>query len=74
MEPVHLAEDVVGERAPQEVTMNPCPKCSSLMVIAAFYDPDGMIPLHGGILDYSGSPIWVCINPQCEDGRRNVPK
>lgn len=59
-----------------------CPKCGSVMIRASLYDPDGMIPLYGGIKigdmvtleGYSPTIIewWVCINPLCKDGKKNL--
>ena len=49
-----------------------CERCGHPMVLAAMYDPDGGIPLHGGITDPQGVPILVCINSACDLGRLNV--
>lgn len=52
-----------------------CQKCGSSMIRASAYDPDGLIPLHGGEKQYrnDGSLMewWVCINRECEDGKKN---
>lgn len=56
--------------------MNKCPKCSAAMVRASSYDPDGSIPLYGGKKEFWGKDLlkewWVCINPDCEDGKKNT--
>ena len=46
-----------------------CPKCGAAMLRAELYDPEGTAPLYGGIR--SEKSWWVCINPECEDGKRN---
>lgn len=55
--------------------MNKCPKCGATMVRASSYDPDGLIPLYGGIKEFWGKDLlkewWVCISQECEDGKRN---
>lgn len=50
--------------------MNKCPKCDSIMIRASFYDPDGLIPLYGGKKE--NGEWWICINPSCEDGKKNI--
>lgn len=52
-----------------------CKRCQRAMIRASRYDPDGVVPLHGGVKEYEGSTLeewWVCIYPGCEDGRENV--
>lgn len=49
-----------------------CLKCGAAMLRAEMYDPEGTAPLYGGIRQ--GKSWWVCINPGCEDGRRNRGK
>ena len=46
-----------------------CTKCGAAMVRVDLYEPEGTIPLHGGIQD--NTYWWVCINGECEDGKRN---
>jgi len=45
------------------------------MIRSSSYDPDGLIPLHGGEEEYNGDGSlkewWVCINSSCEDGKKN---
>ena len=48
----------------------PCPQCQTLMVRASLYDPDGLIPLENGV--HTEHDWWVCINPQCADGKANT--
>lgn len=45
-----------------------CAKCGQLMIDAARYDPDGTVPLYGGLK--AEGRWWVCINVDCEDGIR----
>ena len=56
--------------------MNKCSKCSSVLVRASRYDPDGLIPLHEGIREYyndnSLKEWWVCLNATCPDGKLNT--
>jgi len=56
--------------------MKNCPKCSLAMVRASLYDPDGLTLLYGGKKEYNNDGSlkewWVCTNPGCEDGRRNI--
>ena len=56
--------------------MNRCKKCNKAMVRAGMYDPEGTKALYGGEkqFDKAGNlkEWWVCINPACADGRRNV--
>ena len=56
--------------------MNNCPKCGVAMIRAGSYDPEGLIPLHGGEKEYnednSLKEWWVCINTVCEDGKKNT--
>jgi len=46
-----------------------CPKCGAAMIRAERYDPDGSIPLYGGVKNET--EWWVCINEGCEDGNKN---
>ena len=55
--------------------MYPCKKCNSLMIRASYYDPEGLRPLYGGEKQYSEGVLtewWVCINPNCKDGKLNT--
>lgn len=47
-----------------------CQKCEAVMVRADMYDPDGEVPLYGGVKTGMGV-WWVCISPGCEEGRKN---
>jgi len=47
-----------------------CKKCGAFMLRADYYDPDGMIPLYG-LVEEDGIQ-WVCINSNCEDGKKNL--
>jgi len=52
-----------------------CKKCYHVMIRASLYDPDGIVPLHGGIKEYEGEAMsewWVCINPGCSEGVKNL--
>ena len=35
-----------------------CSKCGDVMVKAAFYDPEGMMPL---VMEIDGAEMWACI-------------
>ena len=50
--------------------MKPCPICGKALLRASMYDPDGEIPLYGGIRE--DNEWWVCINHGCEDGKKNT--
>lgn len=62
----------------EEAKKRNCPKCGAPMLSSGIYDPDGTIPLYGGKKEYSedGSlkEWWVCLNPACEDGKKNIVK
>lgn len=47
-----------------------CPDCNAAMVRADLYEPEGTVPLHGGIRDEKH--WWICIRPECLVGKRNV--
>jgi len=52
-----------------------CPKCDATMVRAELYEPEGTVLLHGGEQKWEDGKLteWlVCINPTCDDGRRNT--
>lgn len=54
-----------------------CSKCGSPMTRASVYDPDGLIALYGGEKEYNDNGSlkewWVCINQECQDGKKNTP-
>lgn len=50
--------------------MRPCPLCGHAMIRASYYDPDGLIPLNGGLHD--DVDWWVCIDRGCRDGAMNT--
>lgn len=56
--------------------MKLCEKCGSIMIRAEMYDPDGEVPLYGGVKEYNeqGDLVnwFVCINHGCEDGKKNT--
>ena len=47
-----------------------CKKCGYAMIRASMYDPDGTVPLCGGVRE--DSEWWVCTNPTCNDGSKNL--
>ena len=52
-----------------------CSLCDSAMIRASLYDPDGEVALTGGVRVYQDKRLvdwWICINPKCEDGKRNT--
>lgn len=46
------------------------------MIRAEMYDPDGEVPLYGGVKEHSAdgelASWFVCINQGCEDGKKNT--
>jgi len=56
--------------------MHKCKVCGAAMIRASSYDPGGEIPLHEGYKEFNvnGSlkEWWVCINPSCENGKKNT--
>lgn len=49
--------------------------CGHAMIRAEFYDPEGTIPLFGGLKEYEDGKLvswFVCINPACGEGRKNI--
>jgi len=55
--------------------MKKCAKCGLAMVRSRLYDPDGTVPLYGGLKEYSLDGTlkewWVCNNGCCADGALN---
>ena len=52
-----------------------CKKCEQMMIRTSMYDPEGAKALYGGLKEYRDGALtewWVCINPMCDDGGRNV--
>jgi len=48
-----------------------CEKCNNLLIRASMYDPDGEVPLEGGIKEYHDNgglkEWWIC--PVCNNGK-----
>ncbi len=57
---------------PEDCGVVDCSKCGTAMLRAEMYDPEGTVPLYGDIR--KGESWWVCINRECEDGRRNTER
>ena len=55
--------------------MKKCAKCGLVMVKSSLYDPDGTIPLVGGLKECNEDDAlrewWVCNNSCCVDGAIN---
>ena len=55
--------------------MKECTQCGHAMIRASMYDPDGAVPLYGGVKEYKDGALsewWVCNNSTCSEGAKNT--